>query len=261
MTQTDTRTAGARFMDWLRGDAKSIRARFYRQPLEWLDLFWSTKIKGESYTEWYRRRMNRMAVKSTAANRPVNPAYLDNAARQVNYLKHRGLKPDHDFLEYGCGILRVGLHLMKYMEDGRYVAADISDNRVQKGVGILKENGIDPSRYRAVVLTNEEAKELGDQRFDFIIAHDVFPHMPTNECTVCLKTLSRHLKPEGQLFVTFSMADAAHATNAKDYWVTRSEVHAMAEKAGLSVSEETDWEQYRLEVQPDQSMFRFVLPN
>ncbi|MDW3206317.1 MAG: class I SAM-dependent methyltransferase [Alphaproteobacteria bacterium] len=248
----------AKFMDWLRGDSKSIKSRFFYRPLERLDLFWSTKIRGETYTEWYRRRMNRMAEKSSKANRPLSQKYLDNAVIQVNYLKHHDLKPDHDVLEYGCGILRVGLHLLPYLEEGRYTAADISENRIEKGVGILAEKGFDRSGYRTVVLTTAEARELGDVRYDYILAHDVFAHMPLSECHVCLKSLARHLKPKGQIFVTFDISDEAFSTNAKDYWFTRDQIRKMAEEARLVSQEMEDWADFKLPTQTTQKMFRFT---
>lgn len=253
-------SAAARFMDWLRGDSKSIRSRFYYRPKERLDLFWCTKVRGETYTEWYRRRMNRMAEMSTKAQRPVSQSYLDNAAIQVKYMKKHGLKPHHDFLEYGCGILRVGLHLMRDMEDGRYTAADISEKRIEKGVGILKEAGIDPSRYKTVVLTTAEAKELGDATYDYILAHDVFAHMPLDECGVCLNHLAKRLNPKGQIFVTFDISDEDFSTNAKDYWFTRAQVEIMGKNAGLVAEEQLDWADFKLSQQTTQKMYRFTHP-
>jgi len=153
-------------MTWLRGDAKSIKGRFYFRPKERIDLFYHTKIKGESYTVWYRRRMNRMASKSNHNQRPVSQKYLDNAAIQVRYLQYKGMEPSDSVLEYGCGILRVGLHLVPLLEDGNYTAADISDLRIDKGVRILKENGIDPARYKTVVVTTADHEHLDIFRAD-----------------------------------------------------------------------------------------------
>lgn len=248
----------SRFMTWLRGDAKSIKGRFYYRPKERLDLIYNTKIKGESYTEWYRRRMNRMAAKSSKMQRPVSQRYLDNAQIQVRYLQHKGMKSSDDVLEYGCGILRVGLHLIPLLDDHKYTAADISDLRVEKGVGILKENGIDPSRYRTVIVTTAEAKELGDAKYDIILCHDVMCHMPLDECYVSMKALQRVLKPGGSMYVTFDVADKPRSTNAKDYWFSPAQIEDLGRAAGLVAKAEQDWMDFKLDIQDTQQMYSFT---
>ncbi len=255
---TMQKSAFGKFMDWLRGDAKSIRGRFYYRPKERIDLFYHTKLMGESYTEWYRRRMNRMAAKSTQNQRPVSQKYLDNAQIQVRYLQHKGLQAGDSVLEYGCGILRVGLHLVPVLEDNKYTAADISDLRIKKGVGILKEHGIDPSRYQTVVITTAEAHELGDEKYDYILCHDVMCHMPLKECYTSMKALKQALKPEGRLFVTFDVFDRPRSTNAKDYWFTPEQIRDLGNSAGLDVQEEKDWHDFKIKQQDTQEMYSFT---
>ncbi|MDF1748825.1 MAG: class I SAM-dependent methyltransferase [Alphaproteobacteria bacterium] len=202
-----------------------------------------------------------MASISNKVNKPVSQRYLDNAKIQVEYMKHKGMMPASKVLEYGCGILRVGLHLVPYLEDNKYVAADISDLRVEKGVRILKEQGIDPSRYSTVILTDATAKELGDDQFDFIMAHDVFAHMPLDECESCLVSLKKYLAKDGQLLVTFDVSDKPTSTNAKDYWFTQDQIARIAAAANFLVEEQLDWMDFKLPTQETQRMFRFVHPD
>ena len=241
------------FLDWLRGDAKSLRSRFYRRPREWVSLKLAY-MRGISYTEWYARRMDNQARRSTAKQRPVSEWYLADAGRQLDYLKQKGLQPHHRLLEYGCGIMRAGMLFIQYLEPSHYTGTDISRQRVEKGMRLADEKGIDRSRYSTAILSSAEAKELDAARFDYVLAYDVLCHMPIDECERCLKHLREHIEPQGKLFFTYSRAEQPYATNAKDYWFTREQVNRAAENAGWRIEEQPDWEPYRLDVQPEQTM-------
>src|SRR6185312_2619231 len=44
---------------------------------------------------------------------------------QIEMLKRQGLRPEHRFLELGCGPLTVGVPLIQYLEPGHYTGVDI----------------------------------------------------------------------------------------------------------------------------------------
>jgi cyclopropane fatty-acyl-phospholipid synthase-like methyltransferase len=241
-------------LNWLRGEQRSIKARFFRTPIERLELALA-RLKGQTYTEWYAQRMNRQARNATNNGRPVRQWYLDDAERQFEYAKRSGVLPTHNFLEFGCGIMRFGMYLAKYLEPGNYLGADISENRIKKGLGIAEEQGIPLEQLRYAVLTTAEAKELGEERFDVIWSYDVFPHMPIDEFERCLIHLTERLQPGGRIFMTFSRRDAPYSLNAKDYWFTWEQVQGVATRNGYSAEIQEDWStDFRLDVQADQTM-------
>lgn len=42
----------------------------------------------------------------------------------ANFLIDRGLRPDQTVVDYGCGPMRVGRHLVSYLETGKYIGID-----------------------------------------------------------------------------------------------------------------------------------------
>ena len=241
----------SRFINWLRGDYNSIRFRFYRLPLQTLNYWWA-RIRGKSYTEWYANRMDGEAAQTK--NRPLSQRYLETASIQLDYLKARGLQPHHQFLEYGAGVLRAGILFIDYLQPEKYTGADISRLRLEKGIVLATERGLARDRYRIEVLSSAEAKELGDTKFDYVLSHDVFCHMPLSECKACLVALRKNLAADGKLFITFSRADNYRTWKLKDFWFTEAQFREMCESAGWKYEAQKDWEQYRVPESDDQAM-------
>src|SRR6478752_254837 len=45
---------------------------------------------------------------------------------QFEFLVAEGLEPRHAFLDLGCGVLRGGVHFVRYLDPGNYYGIDIS---------------------------------------------------------------------------------------------------------------------------------------
>ena len=59
---------------------------------------------------------------------------------QFDYLKSKGLEPQHTFLDIGCGPLRGGIHFIRYLDAGNYYG-------VEKNAEVL-ETARDVSSFR-----------------------------------------------------------------------------------------------------------------
>lgn len=57
---------------------------------------------------------------------------------QVEFLLRNGLKPTHNFLDIGCGWLRLAYGLLPYLEPGRYFGIDSSKVHLQIGREMLQ---------------------------------------------------------------------------------------------------------------------------
>lgn len=53
---------------------------------------------------------------------------------QFNFLVAQGLKPEHSFLDVGCGCLRGGVRFLKYLDDGNYHGIDAQQALLDAGV-------------------------------------------------------------------------------------------------------------------------------
>ena len=185
-------------LDKLRGRHRSIRFRFWEMPKETLKLWWY-RLRGRSWIDYYA---NRIDTKDSEAL-PEAPDYLDVGKDFLVCLQEQGLRPEHDLLDYGCGILRGGLQFVPYLESSRYVGVDISAGRLEQGRRLMAKAGIPGDRYETVLVRDCALTELGDRKFDYIWAHAVLMHMPEADIKSLLVSLKTHMKPGARFIFTF----------------------------------------------------------
>jgi SAM-dependent methyltransferase len=124
-------------------------------------------------------------------------------ALQASFLVEQGLRPEHRLLDVGCGALRAGSHLVRYLEPGNYYGIDASDELLAAGRYELEREGL---AGRAPTLRHDArfGVESFGQEFDFAIAHSVFTHIPINSILVCLLKMAPVLRrPGGRFYATF----------------------------------------------------------
>jgi SAM-dependent methyltransferase len=122
---------------------------------------------------------------------------------QTSFLVEHGLRPGHRLLDVGCGSLRAGLHLMRYLEPGHYYGIDASTELLTAGRWEVERCGLE---HRAPTLRHGASFDVESfgQRFDYAIAHSVFTHIPINSILVCLLRVERVLRrPGGRFYATF----------------------------------------------------------
>ena len=224
-------------MDWVRGDYKSIRYRFYILPRDW-SIYLTYRLLGRSWTRFYAYRMDREGRKAKVDRVPT--VYLKNAEEHFTYLKTKGLKPEHRFLDYGCGVMRTGLYVAKYLNPGNYVGVDISAERLRLGRMLAEKHGLPPDHYKLITVTDCHVEELAGYEFDYIWVHSVISHMPPDEVRLALTNLRPLLANGGQIIFDFRKGDRLKRKFLKDWCYPTELMQRVCEDAG-----------YHFEIQPD----------
>ncbi len=129
---------------------------------------------------------------------------------QLEFLIAQGLKPDHHFLDVGCGWLRAGVNFVRYLDPDRYVGFDIDSHRLDVGRAELDRLGLGQKKAVLVPVDDFDVSRVG-RKFDFAIAQSVFTHLPLNPILRCLMNMQHVLAPEGRFYATFFEAPAGEA--------------------------------------------------
>jgi cyclopropane fatty-acyl-phospholipid synthase-like methyltransferase len=128
-------------------------------------------------------------------------------ALQIAFLQARGLKPYHRLVDIGCGALRGGIPIARYLDVGHYYGLDINASLIEAGRRELAEEGLEG---RDVNLIVDGRFDLGAFRttFDWAIAISLFTHLPMNNIVRCLVETRKVLAPHATLFATYFEAPA-----------------------------------------------------
>lgn len=134
-------------------------------------------------------------------------------ALQKQFLLSQGLKPEHRFIDMGCGSLRAGVPLTEYLDAQRYYGVDISPDLLDAGYEReIVPAGLEAKLPRANLAANADFDATGfGVMFDYGIAQSVFTHMPISRLTDCLTALRPVFAEGGRFYVTYfeRPADAA----------------------------------------------------
>jgi len=103
---------------------------------------------------------------------------------------------EEEILEFGCG---TGVMVSAYMIQNGYnmFGVDLDKASIDLGQKFYTEHGLDPSR-----LIYGDIADLDDNRFDTIIATEVFEHIEEKDIDEVVALISKKLKPGGRLIVT-----------------------------------------------------------
>ncbi|MBI5855739.1 MAG: class I SAM-dependent methyltransferase [Nitrospirae bacterium] len=124
---------------------------------------------------------------------------------QVSFLYKTGLKPHHEFLDVGCGWLRLAVALLPYLEEGRYHGVDATQRNLDIGRELLCRLGV---RQQPQLLCNADFPfERFGKQFDVVFCHAVLTHLSHAQIEQCIENLSTVTKPGAMGYFTFYLAE------------------------------------------------------
>jgi len=121
---------------------------------------------------------------------------------QRDFLVASGLRPEHRFVDVGCGALRGGIHFVAYLAPGNYHGLDLNQSLIDAGRLELKSAGLAHRRAKLLVNADFDLSPFGTT-FDYGLALSVFTHIPFNSIVRCLSRVRAVLAPRGRFFATF----------------------------------------------------------
>lgn len=175
---------------------------------------------------------------------------------QFQFLVGEGLRPEHTFLDVGCGSLRGGVHFIRYLEDGNYHGIDALDWLLLAAEEVeIPRHGLEGRRVH-LELRDDFDFRVFDTRFDFALAQSVFTHLPWNSIQRCLHNIRDALTEEGRFYATFFQdPDGTHRAapithdpggittypDANPYHYEFAVFRELADRIGLEVDHIGDW--------------------
>lgn len=133
---------------------------------------------------------------------------------QLETLKKMGLKPDQDFLDIGCGDLKGGVPLVRFLDSSRYVGVEQNSYVVDQGVSNLAEK--DVLKSPEFFIGGDFSFEKIGRKFDFAWAHSVFSHVDLSLCGKCLASVYDVLKQDGVFAFTYFAAEGLRSDWTED---------------------------------------------
>lgn len=177
--------------------------------------------------------------------------------KQLDFLVSRGLKPQHRLLDVGCGSLRAGRMLVRYLDPGNYYGIDVNESLVAAGY----EHELDDESRQRLPISNLRITDRFDAdfgvTFDMAIAQSVFSHLSLNHMRLSLARVAKVTAPGARYYMTFFEQPDSFPidgvpevkrpmyTERNTFWYYRSDLAWAAERLPWQFNYIGDWEHPR----------------
>lgn len=123
---------------------------------------------------------------------------------QINFLTQMGLQPHHHLLDIGCGTLRGGIPVIRYLDKGHYYGTEVREAVLDEGRLELQEAGLEDKEPGLILSTDVSTLSI-DRRFDMIWAYSVFLHMTDEILQETMHFVARHLADGGACYANVNL--------------------------------------------------------
>ncbi len=131
----------------------------------------------------------------------------ESGLHEMALFLEEGLRPEHVCVDYGCGSLRIGQHVMRYVDPGNYWGLDVTDRFYRDGVEMIGPEEIAERRPNLRVITPETVAEARAAEPDLVFAVAVLIHVPPEELDDLLRNLTTLVLPQTRAYVTYLSAE------------------------------------------------------
>jgi SAM-dependent methyltransferase len=137
----------------------------------------------------------------------VGPPHLWREKRQFqfDFLLRVGLKPEHHLLDFGCGTLRGGIPLIRYLASGHYVGFEVRAEALCEGLAELCEERL---MDKAPILICADKLPPLQKQFDFIWMFSVLIHLTDPIAERAFAEVANHLAVDGTIYANAAIGDS-----------------------------------------------------
>jgi len=181
-------------------------------------------------------------------------------SKQLNILKDLGLTESNRVLDVGCGTLRAGRHIIRYLEAGGYFGMDISPECVRMAKKLVSDEKLEmktPTIWQNNNLMFDDNEFFAfygcgqRKNFDFILMWSVFTHLRPDAIKECFENIHKlfrdHKKKKTKWVFTWNMSHTgkAYCEQYKNYYYNKDLFYEYADTYGYNLESYFNGHKYR----------------
>lgn len=156
---------------------------------------------------------------------------------QLIFVKNRGLKPEHKFLDLGCGCLRGSAKIVQYLDEGNFYGADISEGLIDMIPKRLAMLNITRSPITKLI-NDYEFMKLFNTKFHFILSVSILTHLMPDAVPPFFAGVAQILRGDGVFYFTmYPTEKPIHEGNIEVSFYNKGWLIEEGRKAGLKIED------------------------
>lgn len=125
---------------------------------------------------------------------------------QIRFLREAGLRPEHHFLDIGCGVLRGGIPVIDFLEEGHYFGIDARKEVVEEAQQELRDAGLE-GKNPTLIAEPDITQVTLERHFDLVWSFSVLIHMTDQVLLDTLRFVRTHFTDQGLFYANVNVGD------------------------------------------------------
>jgi cyclopropane fatty-acyl-phospholipid synthase-like methyltransferase len=157
---------------------------------------------------------------------------------QIAFLKTHGLKPTNTLVDIGCGTLRGGVPIIRYLDSGHYAGVDVRAEIESEARAELTEHRLG-TKEPTLVYGKGLADIQLDRKFDVAWAFAVLFHLTDDRLRECFSFVREHLSERGVFYANVNLGHHEPETwrEFPALWRTHDEYESEGARVGLKLTD------------------------
>lgn len=199
---------------------------------------WKARHPDATYGHYFAERMVSVIARD-AAQKTIGRKITDHSARMGDRIAAEfiglGIEPGDVVVDYGCGTLRVGRHLIEHLDAGRFVGLDL-DKAIVTAAEALLEDFQRAKRPLLEVIGPEVLKRVGDMAPRWVVCNAVVNHLAPEDYKAFFGAVTQLMgAPGARLVIRTRLRDPGRRSGSLNWDVGPRDLEAAAARHGLSM--------------------------
>jgi SAM-dependent methyltransferase len=198
---------------------------------------WLKHHPGDNFKEFYVDTIKgclsgEAGPHSTLGPHPIWEKQGDVILQQLIEL---GLRPRDVVVDYGCGTLREGIHLIRYLQAGHYIGLDIDERVLDAGRRLVGNKLLAEKKPYLAVINPEVIAQVAAARPAWIVSSYVLSQMPPGDLDEYFDNLAKFMEGGGKAALQLRLAWRTMQYSRTGWYHNRRRIARRLAKRGLEV--------------------------
>lgn len=160
--------------------------------------------------------------------------FLESGAGGLNMLRSWGMQPDDVCVDYGCGSLRIGAHIIEYLQPGHYWGLDVTSTFYEQGLQQMDPQVVQQKQPNLRVIDAASLNAARDQKPTYMLCVGVVSHIPPDELAIFFDQVFWIMNPDTKFYLKFRTAEKEARLSTISWAQDRNRIaRLIAERGGV----------------------------